>query len=474
VGLFEQPLQVINIGLDSFAEALRRQGVEVAEVDWRPPAGGDPKLVALLARLTNGRVEAANRETVERMQRARPLLVDVALASEVIPGLTPRTVLHAGPAIAWGRMCGPQRRAVLGAVVFEGWTRDAREAERLIEAGEVVLSPCNDHTAVGPMTGIISPSMPVLVVRNEPFGNLAFSTFNEGRGKALWFGIWDEGTLERLRWLRDVLAPAFRAAVRRLGGLDLYAIIAQGLQMGDECHARSAACTSLLVKAIVPPMLDAGVSSETVAAIVRALADNNHFFLNFTMAACKATADAAHGVPGSTVVTGMTRNGVDFGLRVSGLGDRWIIAPAARMDEAIYYTGYSAADAAGDIGDSAILEVVGLGGMAIAAAPTVAAFVGGSLADEVAAVRGLRAVTAATHGKFTLPTMGFEGTPLGIDVRKVVETGIVPFIDTGAVHETSETVGQIGAGVARVPLAAFQEALLALGRRTPPQEREQH
>lgn len=467
--LFSTELGVINIGIADFAETLRRQSVPVVEVEWQPPAGGDPTLVEILKIVAGSRewvekIDRANQTVIERILAAQPKVVDVAPAGEAL-GIAGRTILHAGPPISWERMCGPQKRAVLGAIRFEGWAEDDRTAEALLESGQVSLSPNHRYGAVGPMTGVISPSMPVLVVRNETFGNYGFSTFNEGRGNTLWFGICDEGTLDRLRWLRDTLAPAVRAALRQGGVLNVFDIVAQGLQMGDECHARSAACTSLLVKTLVPPMLDAGVSGDTVAAIIRYLANNNHFFLNFTMAAVKATMDAAQGVPYSTIVTAMSRNGVDFMLRVGGLGDTWLVAPVSPMDEAVYYTGYSVADAAGDIGDSAIIETCGLGGMAIAAAPTMAAFVGGSLADEIAAVQELGTITVAVHKKFGLPPMDSANTPLGIDLRRVVETRTVPFITTGVLHETSPTVGQIGTGVARVPVTIFDQALIALARR---------
>lgn len=469
VELFKTPLQVVNIGIGTFAETLRQQEVPVVELDWQPPAGGDTDLVEILKQTDGSRelaekIDAANREAVERIHTAQPQVVDVQPAAQAL-GLTGRTVLHAGPPILWERMCGPQKRAVLGAIRFEGWADDNAAAEKLVESGQVSLSPNHRYRAVGPMTGVISPSMPVLVVRNETFDTYGFSTFNEGRGNTLWFGLCDDATLERLAWIRDTLAPAVGAALRQGGPLNVFDIVAQGLQMGDECHARSAACTSLLVKTLLPPMLEAGVASETAAGIVRFMANNNHFFLNFTMAAVKATMDAAHGIPYSTLVTAMSRNGVDFALRVGGLGDEWLVAPVSPMDEAVYYTGYSVADAAGDIGDSAIIETCGLGGMAIAGAPTVAAFVGGSLAAEIAAVEELRLITVAAHRKFSLPPMNGANTPLGVDVRRVVETRIVPFITTGVLHETSPTVGQIGTGVARAPLALFERALVALAHK---------
>jgi hypothetical protein len=464
--LFQSDLRVISAGVGGFAEALRRQSVPVIDLAWQPPAEGNLELVAILSAIASDpglsqRIDAANQETLRRIVESHPQIVDVAPAREAL-GLPSHTVLHSGPPIEWQRMCGPQRRAVLGAIQFEGWAGSGAEADALVASGKVRLGPNHAYGAVGPMTGVISPSMPVLVARNETFGNLGFSTFNEGRGNTLWFGVVDEGALDRLRWIRDTLGPAMKAAIQRHGPLNVFDIVAQGLQMGDECHARSAACTALLVKRLMPSMLDAGVAPRAVAEIIRYADGNNHCFLNFTMAGVKVVMDAAHGVPDSTVVTAMARNGVDFMLRVGGLGNRWVVAPVVPMDEAVYYTGYSVKDAAGDIGDSAIIETCGLGGMAIAGAPTVAPFVGGTLAHQIAAVETLATIALGRHPKFSLPPMDGQNTPVGVDVRRVVETRVVPFITTGVLHESSPTAGQIGTGVARAPIGIFDQALIAL------------
>jgi hypothetical protein len=464
--LFQTDLRVISAGVGGFAEALRRQSVAVVDLAWQPPAEGNLDLVAILKAIAGDdeltrRIEAANQETLRRIVESHPQIIGVAPAREAF-GLPDRTILHSGPPIEWERMCGPQRRAVLGAIQFEGWAGDNEAAASLVAAGRVRLAPNHTYNAVGPMTGVISPSMPVLVARNETFGNYSFSTFNEGRGNTLWFGVFDQGALDRLRWIRDTLGPAMAAALKQHGPLNVFDIVAQGLQMGDECHARSAACTALLVKRLMPAMLDAGVAPRAVAEIIRYADNNNHCFLNFTMAGVKVTMDAAHGVPYSTVVTAMSRNGVDFMLRIGGLGRQWVVAPVEPMDQAVYYTGYSVKDAAGDIGDSAIIETCGLGGMAIAGAPTVAPFVGGTLADEVAAVETLASITLARHPKFSLPPMDSQNTPLGVELRRVVETRIVPFITTGVLHERSATAGQIGTGVARAPVGVFDHALVAL------------
>ena len=464
--LFQTELRVISAGVEEFAQALQQQSVPVMHLDWRPPADGNMEIVGILNAIYSDqklmeRIDTANQQVIQRIQESNPQIVDVSTASEAM-GLPEYTVAHAGPPISWERMAGPQKRAVMGAIQFEGWASSNEAAADLVSSGRVSLSPNHLYNAVGPMTGIISPSMPVLVARNETFGNYAFSTFNEGRGNTLWFGVFDKGTLERLHWIRDVLGPAMKAAIGQHGPIDVFDIVSQGLQMGDECHARHVACTSLLVKRLMSSMLDAGVDARAVASIIRFADENNHFFLNFTMSAVKATMDAAHGVPFSTIVTAMSRNGVDFMLRVSGLGNRWTVSTMPPMEEAVYYTGYGVEEAAGDIGDSAIIETCGLGGMAIASAPTVAPFVGGRLADEIAAIEKMSIITLAKHNKFRMSPMDMENTPVGIDLRRVVETRIVPFITTGVLHETSPTVGQIGTGVARAPIAIPDKALVAL------------
>jgi hypothetical protein len=458
-------MRVVNVGLDLFAAAVRAQGAAVAEVAWRPPAGGDPRLVRLLLAdaTTRERVAAANREALARMFKARPAWVDVRPLGEVLPGLPDRTLLHSGPAIPYERMCGPHRRAAAWIATFEGWAPDPPAAARALAEGTIRMEPATAHSTVCPMAGVVSPSMPVHVVTDRATGASAFSPINEGRERTTWNGNPDASSLARLAWFRDELAGTLSLALREAGGIDLFGLFSQALQMGDELHARLQATTALLLRSLAGPMLEAGVPGPAAARAFRFLETNSLFGLTTVMAACKVAADAAHGVPWSSLVTGMNRNGIEFGLRVGGLGDAWLTAPVVPLGEAIYYGGYDVSVAAGDIGDSAILEVVGLGGMAVAGAPTMAGFVGGGVADELAATDDMREITLAANPLFTIPQAGFAGTPTGIDVRRVVETGIRPFIDTGAVHETDPDAGQIGAGIARAPIEVFQAALAALG-----------
>jgi hypothetical protein len=303
--------------------------------------------------------------------------------------------------------------------------------------------------------------MPVVVTEDATYGNRSWSTFNEGKGNVIWMGTYNEGTIERLRWMRDVLGPSLRAALRtRDEGLDIFKVIAEGTSMGDEVHARSAACTLLLLRQLTPMLLATRIPRATVAQIIDFLAQNNHSFLSLTLTACKAAADAAHGVKNSTVVTAMSRNGVNFALRVGGM-DQWFITPTAPMDEAIYYSGYGPEDAAGDIGDSAIVETAGLGGMIIGAAPSISSFVGGSMQHSRKSMASMRSICAGANPKFAPGSVDFTPAPLGVDIRKVVRLGLTPIIDTGVLHKASG-VGQIGTGIARAPLAAFRMALGAM------------
>jgi len=359
-------------------------------------------------------------------------------------------------------MCGPVRGAIIGAILFEGWASTPEAAVRLVESSEVTFEPCHDHGAVGPMAGILSPSMPVVVVENGPGETRAFATMNEGLGKVLRFGAYDQEVLDRLRWLASTLGPTLDAALALHGPVDLRTLIAQALQMGDECHNRNAAATSLFTRRLAPSIVRA-VPSDMAVQALDFLGQNDHFFLNLSMAACKSTLDAAHGIDGSTVVTAMARNGVEFGIRVSGAGDAWFTAPAT-VPTGLYFPGYGPDDANPDLGDSAITETRGIGGFAMAAAPAIVRFVGGTPDDALGYTREMQRITLARDADFSLPPLGFVGTPTGIDVRRVVDSGSTPVINTGIAHK-EPGVGQIGAGIARAPLACFGDALREVGRR---------
>jgi hypothetical protein len=446
----------INVGLSTFADALRAQGAPVVEVDWRPPAGGDPRALDLLIDLWGPhgeRIAAGNADAIARIEGSAPRALTVAPAGEVVPGLRDGLLLHAGPSIEFARVCDPQRRALLAAAVFEGWAPDREEAERLLERGEIALEPGNEHAHVGPMTGVCSPSMPVWVVADERSGTRAYSTLNEGPGRTLWFGVGDDESIERLRFFRDALGPELARLLERTGPVDVFGLAAQGVTMGDELHMRSQATGNLLIRELAPAI--AAVGSEPCA---RFIAGNHHFFLNLTMAAAKCASLAAAGADGATVVSLMARNGVEVGIQLAGLPGRWFTAPAAPVEDALLRNGHRATDAALDIGDSAVIECVGLGGMALGAAPAVSAFLGGDAAAAAARTELMAQICVARSERFTITG---RGTPVGIDARLVVELALTPQITTGVLHASSGA-GQIGAGVAHQPLEPFRAAVEAL------------
>ncbi|HWP93108.1 MAG TPA: DUF1116 domain-containing protein [Thermodesulfobacteriota bacterium] len=410
------------------------------------------------------RINEANKIAVERILSVEPVFIDVDTAIKVIPGMTPNTVLHAGPPVEWERMCDPMKRAVRGALIFEGLASDDRQAEDLMRTKKVKLSPNHHHDAVGPMTGIISPSMPVIVTKDLTFGKTAYSTFNEGGGKVLWFGAVGKETIDRLKWMRDVFAPAMKKTVAKTGGIPIWNILAQGIQMGDECHNRHAASTNIFLKNIVEPLISIDSPTEVLIQTYRFIAGNSHFFLNLTMTGCKLAMDAARDIKDSTVVTAMSRNGTDFGIRVSGLGDTWFTASAPFLLDALYNPGYGPDDGAPDIGDSSIIETMGLGGFAIAAAPAMASFAGGGFQEAVEITKQMDRITIARNPKFAIPVLDFEGTRTGIDIRKVVETGVLPSINSAVVHKSSGT-GQIGAGIVKAPYECFTKAIMAFGEK---------
>jgi hypothetical protein len=462
--LFEEQLQVVNVGVAAFAEAIHSAGGTAVQVEWTPPGPGDPEVARRLAGLINhSAIVAANRQAFAAYQTAQPVLEGIGVAGAVVPGMGERTILHSGPPIGWERMCGPMRGAIVGAALYEGWAQSHVEAEALAARSEIALAPCHHHGAVGPMAGVISPSMPVWIVVDREHGKRAYCNLNEGLGKVLRFGANSPEVIERLRWMADVLAPALAAALERLGALELKPLIAQALHMGDEVHNRNVAASALLLKRLMPALLRTAIGPPDMAAVTEFIAGNDHFFLNLSMAACKAMLDAAADVPNSSMVTAMARNGVDFGIRLSGTGDTWFTAPAPVV-EGLFFPGYAAADAAPDLGDSAITETAGLGGFAMAAAPAIVQFVGGTPQDAIAHTAEMSHITLGRNGALTLPPLDFTGTPAGIDARKVVDTGIAPIINTGIAHREAG-IGQIGAGITRAPLVCFAQAIVALADR---------
>ena len=452
--LFGQPVKVVNVGLSSMAEALRAQGTPVVDVDWRPPAEGVTRLLTTRAGID---IEAANTEACRRIQSGRPVLVGMGIARDTIPGMHDRMILHAGPPVTWERMCGPTRGAVMGALVYEGLARDEEEAARLAASGAVEFSPCHHHHTVGPMAGVVSPRMPVFILQNQAFGNLAYCTQNEGLGKVLRYGANGPEVYMRLRWMETALYPFLDRALQSLpSGIDIRNLIAQALHMGDECHNRNRAGTSLLLRALAPALARTSRDSETLAQVIEFIDRNDHFFLNLSMPAGKAVLEPAEGIPGSTLVTIMARNGTDFGLQIAGMPGRWFTAPAGRV-EGLFFPQYSAEDANPDIGDSTITETAGYGGMAMAAAPAITQFVGGTPALATETTLEMYEITFTEHEQFTIPALNFRGTPLGIDLRKVMETGILPQINTGIAHK-EPGIGMVGAGILRAPEQAFRAA----------------
>ncbi|WP_119729758.1 YlbE family protein [Thermomonospora amylolytica] len=460
-GLLGGEPKVVAAGAPILAEALQQQAVRVERVDWRPPP--DWAVDALNAVLGDPRHAAANATAVERMLAARPRLVDVRPASEVL-GLEKGTFLHAGPPLEWDRASGPMRGALVGAMLLEGLASSPEEAERALEAGAATLDSCHHHGAVGPMAGVVSPSMQMFVVEDDQNGRVrrSYCSLNEGLGKVLRYGAYGPEVIERLRWMGAVLGPVLRDAVRRHGPVDLTAITAQALQMGDELHNRNRAATSLLVRELAADIITAGAPASDVAEVLRFVNGNDHFYLNLAMAAAKVGADAARGVPGSSMVVAMARNGTDFGIQVSGTGDRWFTGPAG-VPDGLFLGSYGPQDANPDIGDSTIMETTGLGGFAMAAAPAIVRFVGGQVPDALAATHRMYEITLAEHPVFQVPILSFRGTPAGIDVTRVVRTGILPVINTGMAGRVAGT-GQVGAGLVDPPAEAFSEALRALAR----------
>lgn len=459
--LREKP-KTINIGLKSFNRSLRDFGGEHIWVNWKPRAGGNKKLLRMIDFISSiERIKTANLAVIEKMKDSQPFLIDVVPAKTVIEQLNRKLILHAGPPITYKEMTGPMQGSCIGAVLFEKWASDEEEAVKLLESGEIEFCPCHHVNAVGPMGGITTANMPVLVVKNHLDGTIAYCNVNEGIGKVLRFGAYSQEVIDRLEWMRDVLGPALSKALRmKEGGINLSVLIAKAITMGDEFHQRNIAASQLFLKEIAPCLVIADISQEEKYQVIKFLADTEQFFLNVMMATGKAIVDCARKIREGTVVTTLARNGKDFGVRIAGMGDEWFTGPVNTPD-GLYFTGYSAEDANKDIGDSAITETVGVGGMAMIAAPGVTRFVGaGGFQEALRISDEMDEICISNNSNWSIPTWDFKGACLGIDAVKVVETGITPVINTGIAHKKAG-IGQIGAGTVRVPLECFEKAVTA-------------
>lgn len=459
--ILEENLQVINIGTPKFKEDLDLQNVDAVQFDWKPPAGGNPKLLDALDFLQDKKeVDEANEKTIEVIKEAHPFLIDIEQAIDVIPGMHDQLILHSGPPIEWKDMAGPVKGAIIGAIIYEGLASDQEQAEKMAGSGEIEFAPAHHYDAVGPMAGIISPSMPVHVVENRTHGNKAFSTVNEGLGNVLRFGANSDEVIDRLKWIEESFAPALKKALLLTDGIDLKSLTAQALHMGDECHNRNKASTSLFYREIIDYLLQIDSSKEELREIAKFIRENEHYFLNLSMAASKSALDAAHGIKYSTVVTAMARNGVEFGILISGLDKKqWFTAPA-NVVEGMFFPGYSEEDAALDLGDSTIAETMGLGGFAMGASPAIVQFVGGEVQDAINYSEQMYEITVGENSNYSIPNLNFRGGAYGIDIRKVIETNILPVINTGMAHKKAG-VGQIGAGIVHPPFECFEKAITA-------------
>jgi hypothetical protein len=471
--LFSSEVVVGNVGSSLFADSLRMQRNPVVDIEWEIPCGGSERLYSMLNEIRTGEtrvedkpvsieslVSEASARALEIINNSHPMIVGIGPAIEHVPSMRENLILHAGPPVTWDRMCGPMKGAIMGALIYEGRAKDGEEACRLAASGKIDFEPCHHHGAVGPMAGVVSPSMPVWIVENREYGNRAYCTLNEGLGKVLRYGAYSNEVVERLKYMEEALAPVLSRALMMHGEVDLRLLIAQALQMGDEGHNRNKAGTSLLIRDLAPYIVQAEATEEDKAAALKFMHANDHFFLNLTMPAGKCALDPTTNIMGCTVVTAMARNGTDFGIRVSGLGERWFTAPAPRV-KGLYFTGYGDDDANPDIGDSTICETYGIGGFAMAAAPAIVEFVGGTPGDAERFTMSMYDITVGESKNFRIPALGFRGTPTAIDVLKVVERGVVPAVNTGIAHKEPGT-GQVGAGLVEPPISVFVEAFEAL------------
>ncbi|MDN6626975.1 MAG: DUF1116 domain-containing protein, partial [Pisciglobus halotolerans] len=461
--LFSANINAINVGIDFISEDINKQGAVSTQLDWTPPARGNTELLALLDSLNDEskreKIDAANKEAVERITKSQPILIGYDQAINCVPGMTATTILHAGPPQEWKDMNGPMRGAVTGAIVFEGLASTIEEAEEVAASGKITFSPCHEHQCVGSMAGVTSASMFMHIVKNKTYGNMAYTNLSEQLSKILRFGANDQSVIDRLNWMRDVLGPMLRDAMKLCeDGIDLRLLLSEALHMGDECHNRNVAGTRTLIQVLTPYIVQTDYSIKEKVEVFEFIESSDYFSGPTWMVLCKCAMDAAHGIENSTIVTTLARNGVEFGIRVSGMkGNTWFTGPS-QLVVGPMFAGFKPEDSGLDIGDSAITETYGIGGFAMATAPAIVPLVGGTVEEAMNYTKEMLEITTTTNPNVTIPVLNFMGIPTGIDVRKVIETGILPLINTAIAHK-EPGIGMIGAGITNPPFEAFEKSL---------------
>ena len=463
--LLTQDVEIINVGLEMFKDDLVSQGVKTTQVNFLPPADGDFEVLSALDYLNSPgiyeKIEAANREVVERIITSSPVLIGYDKAIDVIPGMKKNMIIHAGPPIEYNDMCGAMKGAVTGALVFEGLAKDVQDADKLAASGEIEFSPCHEHSTVGSMAGVTSASMYVHIVKNKTYGNISYTNLSEQLAKILRMGANDQSVIDRLVWMRDVLGPMLKEAMEIAGEIDLKLMLSQALHMGDECHNRNVAGTTLLIQALTPYIVQTSFSNQDKIDVFNFIKSSDYFSGPTWMVLCKNALDAAHGVPYSTILTTMARNGVEFGIRLSGMeGNTWFTGQAGFVVGPLF-AGFKPEDSGRDIGDSAITETYGIGGFAMSTALAIVSLVGGTVGDAINYTKKMYEITTTENPNVTVPILNFKGVPTGIDIRKVLETGVLPVINTAIAHKDAG-IGMIGAGITYPPMDCFKKAAIAL------------
>ena len=407
-------------------------------------------------------IEQANKVAVERMIASRPFAVDVKPAIEAVTGMKENLICHAGPPTQLDEMVPSFKMAIFGGIMWEGWAKSPEESEKLIRDGKVIIEPNHHHNGIGTMYGITTPSMPVFVVEDRVHGTRTTANIREETVKALRYGCWDENVKRKLDWNRDVLGPIVGEALRDCGGIDMVSLMGKALHMGDDGHNENRAANLLFCLELIPHIMNTNASKEVIKDIATWMNTDSRFVSTAEMAACKAISLAAHNIENCSVMTTMCRNGTYTGIRVSGLGDQWFKAPAPKV-ELLFFPGYGPEDATNDCGDSCVTEVAGIGALVMAAAPAMVQFVGGTVSDAINYSKEMYEITAGKNPNFTIPYLDFDGAPIGIDIIKVIRTGITPYINTSIGHKLPN-FGQVGAGMTQAPLACFKGALEAFAK----------
>ncbi len=398
--------------------------------------------------MTVQNLHPADQESFNRLCESNPAWVGMVTAEQAID-LPQTTLLHAGPPFASvGSVTQPILNSACIAAVFEGLAADFDEAETKIFAGDILLKPAQDFGVVTPLAAVVSSTMPLhhITDLNRPQIQ-AYAPINGGSRPAMRLGIRSKDVLDHIRWLNGPFASWIASGLQQ--PIELIPLAVAALKQGDDCHGYTPEGGRLMMSELEKNISD-GIGDTDTRKFIES---SPSLFLNLWMAASKCMMMSASGVLESSFITAIAGNGLETGIQIAALPGRWFQTsaqpPSGRFDVDL-----PESRALPAIGDSAVVEGLGLGAMAIHLSPVQQNNLGEFLPADYSSVK--ENLLTGIH-----PGFSDLDCQLGLTARAADQLNRGPVIGLGILDKNGEK-GRLGGGIYRMPVDVFKQAVQVL------------